>query len=212
VDPTCACAGIFARRCAADVLSVSLRHTFIAFCALLVTLLAPGRALAVGGNYAFDGGTALEQAQVRAALDVSAFDWSLVPARITIHIRHGLDSEATRGDIWLDADLVDSGQFAWATIQHEYAHQVDYFLLGEAERSSLTHTIGAATWWPDGTHPHAALGCERFASTLAWAYWPTHANALRPASRRDEAGAVPPAQFRALVAQLLGFRTLAFHH
>jgi hypothetical protein len=50
------------------------------------TLTFAGSAQAAGGNYVFDGGTQAEQQQVRAGLNASSFDWSLVPAQITIHI------------------------------------------------------------------------------------------------------------------------------
>ena len=42
---------------------------------------------AKGGDYILDGSTAKARAEVRRALDASAFDWSAVPARVTIHIR-----------------------------------------------------------------------------------------------------------------------------
>jgi hypothetical protein len=106
----------------------------IALLALVLALVAPGLARAAGGTYVFASGTPREQAQVHAALEASSFDWSLVPQTITIHIDRGHESDATQGSIWLDADLVDAGQFAWGTIQHEYAHQVDFFLLDDAKR------------------------------------------------------------------------------
>jgi hypothetical protein len=61
-------------------------------------VLAPG-AFAKGGNYVFDGGTRAEQAQVKAALDVSSFDFSLVPGPVTIHVVRGVVPEATPGQI-----------------------------------------------------------------------------------------------------------------
>ena len=42
--------------------------------AAFVALAAPAHAVARGGNYVFDGGTREQHAQVRAALDASAFD------------------------------------------------------------------------------------------------------------------------------------------
>ncbi len=51
-----------------------------------VTLVLPATALAGGGNYAFDGATPAERATVRAALNASAFDWGIVPKRVTIHV------------------------------------------------------------------------------------------------------------------------------
>jgi opacity protein-like surface antigen len=82
------------------------------------TLTFAGSAQAAGGNYVFDGGTQAEQQQVRAGLNASSFDWSLVPSQITIHIGRGIStSYALPGQIWLDANLLDSGRFAWGTVQ-----------------------------------------------------------------------------------------------
>jgi hypothetical protein len=177
-------------------------------------LLLPSLARAAGGSYVFDGGTPAEQAQVRAALDASSFDWSLVPATITIHITPAQSSEATRGNIWLDPRLLDAGRFAWGTVQHEYAHQVDYFLLDDATRAELQSVLGGVDWCYSLTGlAHAQHGCERFASTLAWAYWPVAANSMRPTSATDESAAMQPAQFRALLNGLIGApRTLAARH
>ena len=99
----------------------------------LAALALAGTAQAAGGNYVFDGGTPTEQGQVQKALNASAFDWNLVPARITVHIAPGISSEASRGELWFDAGLLDTGVFSWGIVQHEYAHQVDYFLLDDAE-------------------------------------------------------------------------------
>jgi uncharacterized protein (DUF2141 family) len=88
--------------------------------ALLTTLALPGTALAGGGNYVFDGGTRAQQRQVRAALNATSFDWNVVPTQVTIHVRPRLATQAARGHIWLDADLLDAGRFAWAAIQDEY--------------------------------------------------------------------------------------------
>jgi hypothetical protein len=173
--------------------------------AAFVALTLTGQALGGGGNYVFAGGTQPEQAQVRAALDASSFDWSLVPAQITIHIVRGHDSEATYGEIWIDADLLNSKRFAWGTIQHEYAHQVDFFLLDDAQRQVLGKALGATDWcYGLAVLPHADYGCERFASTLAWAYWQSPQNAMRPASPHDESGAMAPQAFRALLSRLVG--------
>lgn len=166
------------------------------------TLALPGTGRAANGNYAFAGGTATERTQVTAALDASSFDWNLVPVRVTIHLEAGVDSHALPGQIWLDADLVDSGRFAWGPIQHEYAHQVDFFLLTPDERLSLAPILATSVWW-SATQPHSSQGAERFASTLAWSYWPSRDNSLRPGSSADEAGAVSPARFRTLLARIL---------
>lgn len=175
----------------------------------LITLAITGTARAAGGNYAFDGGTPDQRAQVRAALEASAFPWGVVPRQIVIHIAPGLPTQATPGEVWLDSNLVESGEFAWALIQHEYAHQVDFLLLGDASREALTGVLGARTWcWGDGPElQHAQYGCERFASTLVWAFWPSESNALKPKSATDEAAALPPAQFKALLGALLKAQT-----
>jgi hypothetical protein len=185
-----------------------LRRLGIAVAAI-AALSPAGTAAARGGHYVFDGGTARQQAQVRAALEVSSFDWSIVPATITIHIR-GTDTYATKGDIWLDPRLVSSGVFAWGPIQHEYAHQVDFFLLTDPLRAQLNEMLGGRTWSRDPGRAalhgpdHASYGAERFASTLAWAYWQSDANSLKPTSAKDEAAAMAPGRFRALLEQLLG--------
>jgi hypothetical protein len=173
--------------------------------ALFAVAIAAPRAAAGGGNYAFDGGTRSERAQVQAALDASLFDWSVVRERITIRIAPGLADSARAGTIELDSGLLHAGRFAWGVVQHEYAHQVDFFLLNDAMRARLAARLGGQSWWQ--TVPalaHQALTSERFASTLAWAYWPSPDNALRPSSANDEAGGAPPAEFRVLLAGLLG--------
>jgi hypothetical protein len=168
-----------------------------------------GSAVARGGRYVFDGGTPKQQAQVRVALEVSSFNWSIVPATITIHLRKGTDTYATKGEIWIDAALLASDTFAWGPIQHEYAHQVDFFLLNDEQRAKLRPLLGAKVWSHSNVaalhgSDHAFLGAERFASTLAWAYWPSSANSLRPTSSKDESAAMTPGMFRQLLARMLG--------
>ena len=185
------------------------RSVTIAALAALITLAWVGTAGAQGGHYTFDGGTVRQQAQVRAALQVSAFDWSVVPATITIHLASGTDTYATKGDIWIDTQLLASGVFAWGPIQHEYAHQVDFFLLDDGLRAELNTLLGGAVWAHSGTTAgvhgpdHATLGAERFASTLAWAYWPSDGNSLKPQSKKDESAAMAPQRFRETLVQLL---------
>jgi hypothetical protein len=188
-----------------------MRRTFLLGLTMLAATWAlAGVAQASGGTYAFAGGTSQEQATVHQALNASNFNWSLVPQTVTIHLVHGEDSYATPGDIYLDADLVDSGRFAWATIQHEYAHQVDFFLLDDAKRATLNAALHTGDWcYGVQGLEHAQYGCERFASLIAWAYWQAPSNALRPTSTRDEAGAMAPAAFRTLLAQLIGAPSLA---
>ena len=177
-----------------------------ALTAALAALALAGIAQAKGGNYVFDGGTPKEQAEVRSALNASAFNWSLVPAQVTVHIAPGLGtSDATPGELWLDSALLDSGVFSWGVVQHEYAHEVDFFLLDEGKRAALAPQLGGQSWWPGAGAPlaHGQLTCERFASTLAWAYWPSVRNSMKPQSRNDESSAMAPAAFRALLAQVL---------
>ena len=182
-----------------------MRRLFIPLVApALAALVLAAEARAAGGNYRFDGGTPAEQRQVRAALDASSFNWSLVPVQITIHIARDIpSSQAAPGQIWLDAGLLDSGEFSWAFVQHEYGHQVDFFLLDDAKRATLQQALGGLEWFYGEPLPHSAYGCERFASTLAWAYWQSPDNALEPRSASDESGGMPPAQFRTLLTRLL---------
>jgi hypothetical protein len=178
----------------------------VAGVAMLVAVLAliwAAGSRAAGGNYSVEGGTAAQQAEVHAALDASTFDWSRVP-HVSIHLAPGEESRAVPGQIWLDSDLLSSGRFAWAIVQHEYAHEVDFLLLSDTHRAKLDAALGGTEWYPGSGLEHAQYGCERFASTLAWAYWPSDANSLRPAGPDDESAAMEPARFRALMTQLLG--------
>lgn len=172
---------------------------------LLASAIGAQSAAAVGGNYTLAGGTRAERGVVRAALDASLFNWSVVPEEVTIRIAPGLVPSAEAGTIELDSGLLDAGRFAWGVVQHEFAHQVDFFLLDDAMRAPLAHRLGGAAWWqtPSGL-AHEALTSERFASTLAWAYWPSPDNVLRPSSPEDEAGAMPASEFRALLGTVLG--------
>jgi hypothetical protein len=174
-----------------------LLHLSLAAAALAI---APA-AFASGGTYTFDGGSKAQQGQVVAALDASSFPWSIVPGSVVVHIQPGVASAAAPGQIWLDADLLDSGRFAWGVVQHEYAHQVDFALLNDATRAQL-HTIlqGAAWSGPEG---HASLDCERFADLVAWSYWTSSDNVMKPLSAQDEGGQATPAVFRAALATIL---------
>jgi len=174
--------------------------------AVFLFFVLAGPAYAGGGHYAFTGGTKAQRATVTAALEASSFNWSLVPRTIDVRIGPDLASEATPGIISLNSEMLDSGSFAWGVVQHEYAHQVDFFLLGDAERSVLFTALGGASWWQTGGArlAHGDLTSERFASTLAWAYWQSSQNAMRPASAADEAAHVDAAAFRALLQAQLG--------
>jgi hypothetical protein len=182
-----------------------LRRLLTGLVVASAALLATTPALAAGGNYVFAGGTPFEQQQVRQALGASSFNWSIVPARITISIAPGQASEAVPGTISLDARLLDAGEYSWGVVQHEYAHEVDFFLFDSAIRAQLQTLLGAADWCyevPGLTH--AQQGCERFASALAWAYWPVADNCMKPSEVDGESAAMTPSAFRALLTALLG--------
>ena len=155
------------------------------------------------GTFTVDGGTKKERETVVAALDASSFDWSLLPGSIVIHVVHGEPSRSIPHEIWLDADLLHSGEFAWGVVQHEFGHQVDYLLLDDAERALLLHELGGRDWcYSVPGLAHNQYGCERFASTFAWSFWRSPQNSMRPTHRGDESAAMAPAKFRALVARL----------
>ncbi|SRR5258708_17430353 len=120
-------------------------------------------------------------------------------------------TEATTGHIWLDAGLLDAGMFSWGTVQHEYAHEVDFFLLDSAKRQLLQTLIGGKDWcYGVSGLAHSDYGCERFASTLAWAYWPSASNTMKPASSKDESAAMDPAKFRELLTSVIGAPNTVF--
>ena len=171
----------------------------------LAALALTGNAQAAGGNYTVDGGTAKQRAQVKAALNASAFNWSLVPVQIKIHVAPVGESKAVPGEIWIDSQLLNSGRFAWGVVQHEYAHQIDFFLLNPTTRAQLTKLLGGNAWcWETAGLKHDEYGCERFASTLAWAFWPSKDSAMKPESKSSESAAMAPIKFRSLMVQLLG--------
>jgi hypothetical protein len=171
-----------------------------------LTLCCHTSALASGGDVRFEGGTVAEQAQVREALAVSTFDWGVIPQTVTVHIDPlSSGSYATPGDVYVDSSLLDSGTFSWGVVQHEFGHQVDFFVLHDDDRARLEAALHARAWCyelPDATH--ADQGCERFASELSWAYWPSPENSMRPASVGGESTGMAPSDFRTLLATLLG--------
>ena len=171
----------------------------------VAALALTGQAQAAGGNYVFDGGSAKQRTQVRSALNASSFNWSLVPAQIKIHIAPVGQSYATRGEIWLDARLLNAGRFSWAMVQDEYSHQVDFYLFDAATRTRLNALLGGKDWcYGVSGFMHHEYGCERFASTLVWSYWPARDNAYKPLSKSSESAAMSPAKFRALMTQVVG--------
>jgi len=178
------------------------RFTLWALAALIAAAFTP-LAHAAGGRYTLDGGTSAERLQVTLALDASSFNWDVVPGVVIVHVARGVDSQAAAGQIWLDADLLDAGRFSWAVVQHEYAHQVDFLALTDAQRAQLQPALGGVSWWGNGTAAHRDLTSERFADEIAWSYWTSHDNCLAPQNAADEGGQVPPSRFRALLASIL---------
>jgi hypothetical protein len=178
---------------------------------LLAALVLPGHALAGGGNYRLDGGSSRERAQVGRALAASTFDWDVVPGRVAVHLVQGVISHSTPGDIWLDTDLLNAGVFSWAIVQDEFAHQVDFLLFDDATRDRMNVALGGQAWCHEARPglQHAQYGCERFASTLVWSFWPSKLNSYRPKGRHDESAAMAPERFRALVAVVVFERLTA---
>ena len=170
-----------------------------------VALVLPASALAGGGNYSFEGASPSERATVRAALNASAFDWGIVPKRVTIHVGTVGTSHATPGHIWLDRGLLAAGRFAWPTVMDEYAHQIDFLVLDPTRRAILQQRLGASAWCYETIGlSHGAYGCERFSSMVAWAYWPSKESSYRPQSAADESAAMPAPAFRQLLSALVG--------
>jgi len=187
-----------------------MRHTLLLLLAAACFGVFAQSALAAGGDYTVVGGTPKEQATVQAALDASSFNWGLIPSQITINIGAIGSSYSTYGQVYVDASLLDTGRFSWGVVQHEMGHQVDFFLLDDAKRQILEQALGGKDWcYSVAGLKHSDYGCERFASELAWAYWPSPDNSMAPTPGNNEAGAMPVAQFRALLAELLGVPSVA---
>jgi hypothetical protein len=181
------------------------RSLKIALVTAVAALALASQAQASGGNYVFAGGNAKQHTQVRSALDASSFNWSLVPAQIKIHIAPVGQSYAIRGEIWLDARLLNAGRFSWGVVQDEYSHQVDFYLFDAATRTNLNALLGGKDWcYGVSGLLHSEYGCERFASTLVWSYWPSRSNAYKPDSKSSESAALAPARFRAIMKQIVG--------
>src|SRR5258708_26811055 len=182
------------------------RRSAILFFSVLAALAIAGHAWAAGGNYAFDGGTPFERLQVEKGLNASAFDWDMVRGPVTIHIKPGLaSSHSTPGQIWLDANVLDQGTFSWGVVQAEYAQQVHMSLLDATMRAQLTGLLGGQQWcYENPALPRGANACERFAATLAWAYWPSSQNSMEPAGRDDWSASMDPAAFRVPLRGMIG--------
>ena len=168
----------------------------------LAALLGPAKSEAAGGGYVFSGGSEAARAQARAALQASSFDWSLVPATITVRISDCGCAGARPGVIVLDEDLLESAPYGraytWAIVQHEYAHQIWDLALDDGARALLGERLGGGDLcYEQPGLPHDVHSCERFADTLAWAFWPNPENPARSGR------AMGARRFRALMTQLL---------
>jgi hypothetical protein len=182
----------------------SLRIALVTFVASLVFA---GTAEATAGNYVLEGGNAEAQETVRAALNASTFEFSRVPAQITIRITTCGCAGARPGLIVLDETVLTDAslgdRYSWALIQHEYAHQIDYFLFEDADRAAVRKALGGRDWcYEKAGLAHDAHGCELFADVFAWAFWPARKNILRPDAKTFAPGQTP-SQLRAFVNSLL---------
>jgi hypothetical protein len=188
---------------------MSAARRFLLVLATVVAFLASaGDAFAVGGNYVFVGGSPEAQAQVRAALNRSAFNWSVVPQQITIRITHCGCAGSKPGEFILDEDVLTSSPFgpryAWGIVQDEYAHQVDFFVFDQDDRRRFMARFGGKAWcYEVAGLAHDDYGCERFSALLAWAYWRSPDNVRTPIWRPADAPRLRRDRFRALVARLL---------
>jgi hypothetical protein len=176
---------------------------------MLVALagLLAARAQAAGGNYVIEGGSPEAEAAVRGALNASRFDFSRVPDQITIRITRCGCAGARPGLVVLDEDVIrDTSlgrKYAWGLIQHEYGHQVDYFLLQDDDRAALRHLLGGQDWcYETAGLAHDDHGCERFAEVFTWAFWPDGSNIQREHAREVAPG-MRARRFRAIVNRLL---------
>ncbi|MDX6485498.1 MAG: hypothetical protein QOF43_651, partial [Gaiellaceae bacterium] len=99
------------------------------------------------------------------------------------------------------AGLLDTGRFSWGVVQHEYAHQIDFTVLTDDMRARLHGLLGGSSWWAGATH--SELDCERFADAVAWSYWPSPDNVMKPDGPTDEGGQVAPSVLRAVLDSML---------
>ena len=152
--------------------------------ALVASLVLTGTAQAAGGDYVIEGGSPKARETVQAALETSRFDFDRVPSRITIKITNCGCAGARAGLIVLDEKVITDtslgARYSWGLIQHEYAHQIDYFLLQDHDRVAVRRALGGKAWCyeRDGLS-HDANACERFADVVSWAFWPSLDNVLR---------------------------------
>jgi hypothetical protein len=165
----------------------------------------PANANAADTSVGLSGGSEIARAHVAAALQASTFDWSLVGEPITAEVRDCGCAGARPGVVVLDETVLESlpygRAYTWGIVQHEFAHQVWWFALDDEQRSELREVLGGSDLcYEQPGLPHDAHACERFASTLAWAYWPVAGNPMQAEK------VMAARQFRRLMGRMLGLR------
>ena len=134
--------------------------------------------------------------------EASSFDWSLIPGTITVHIgglrRLVLGLRAT--STWTPPSL-DSGRFAWGVVQHEFAPPGRLLPLRRRASghscSQCARRQGLVLSVPSLDALRLRLRALRL--ELAWAYWQSPDNVMKPQkTERRVAASCPCAQFRAL--------------
>lgn len=189
-----------------------VRMTMKLLAAVVAALFLAGSAVA--GTVNVDGGTPFEQQQVRLALAASKFDYGQIPAPVTVHVvppsdahlEGGVDAGySIPGEVWISSRWLDFGAAGWGFVQHEFGHEIDYYVLTDAQRAALLSHLdptGSTTSWCDHSVAYDARPCEWFASELSWAFWPVGANLQDPTTTKGLSGHLPPDQFRAAVESL----------
>ena len=152
-----------------------------------------------------------QQATVRAALEVSSFDWSVLPARSSSTSRRSAaptPRPATSTSTARCSTPAASRGASSSTSSH--TRSTSSSSTTRSARRSTQRSAAATGATASPGLAHSAYGCERFASELAWAYWPSADNSMSPAATHGESGgdaggAVP----QRCSPRLLGVPTLA---
>jgi hypothetical protein len=104
---------------------------------------------------------------------------------------------------------LEASSFDWSLVPGQTTIHIvrgaDYTLLDDELRARFLKLLGAHEWCYESVEAlaHGNYGCERFASTLAWSYWQSPENSMRPTSPTDESAAVSPRRFRAALDSAL---------
>lgn len=158
------------------------------------------QSLPIPANFHFQGGTPQQQQSVLQAIKASTFNFALLP-NITINITQGMNADATPGTINLDAGSLNpvNGDFYWATILHEFGHQVDWYLVNDQQRQTFLQAFGRQEWGQiSPSEAHDQMGQEDFASAFALAFGGASAYAHLP-----EANVIPPTQFKQMLLAMI---------